>query len=333
MLPTAPQVRNPVSRTWGPRLVAVRVIPMNLGTVLIWLLLAGCHRSPISIPESPPEVVTKVMQRLVDNQPRVLWDALPPSYQSDIRGLITAFCDQMDPEVYDRTFRVMNKGVRVLRQQQQFLFNSRYTLDNVLLDSGIGLHWKQSVGILETVVNSDIARLNSLRQMDPGLFLASTGSRVMSDLERLTRRVQRSPDANPWERAREVLARAPIRFVPGEGGEGILTFGSLRDDEEGREVRMVQVEGRWVPAEMAASWETNVANMQAGLERLASPEAQQAKPVVLMILTVLDRSMDTLLQARSQQEFDDVIGGLQSIGEMASALREAGGPANPRRRR
>jgi hypothetical protein len=322
------QVKGPVSGARVRRNAAFgRAILMALGTGLVWLLVAGCHRSPISIPESPPEAATMVMQRLVDNQPRVLWDALPPSYRSDIRGLIVTFCDHMDPEVYDRTFRVLNKGIGVLRQKQEFLFNSPYTLDNVLLDSGIGLHWKQSVGILETLVNSDIARLDSLRQLDPGVFLASTGSRVMSDLERLTRRIQRSPESNPWERAREALARASVRFVPGQGEEGFLTFGSLNDEEE-REVRMVQVEGRWVPTEMAATWKTNVAEMQAGLERLGSPEAQRAKPMILMILGALERSMDTLLQSRSQQEFDAAFRSLQSIGEMASALREAGEPAN-----
>ena len=231
---TDSRVKNPASRTWGRRTVAIRVIPITLGTLLIWLLSMGCHRSPIAIPESPPEAVTTVMQQLVDNQPRVLWDALPPSYQSDIRGLIVTFCDQMDPEVYDRTFRLLNQGVRVLRQQRQFLFNSPYTLDNVLLDSGIGLHWNESVAILETLVNSDIASLDSLRQMDPGLFLASTGSRVMSDLERLTRRIQRSPEANPWERAREAVARVPVRFVLGKGSEGLLYFGSLCDYEKDR---------------------------------------------------------------------------------------------------
>jgi hypothetical protein len=322
------QVKGPVSGARVRRNAAFgRAILMAFGTGLVWLLLAGCHRSPISIPESPPEAATMVMQRLVDNQPRVLWDALPPSYRSDIRGLIVTFCDHMDPEVYDRTFRVLNKGIGVLRQKQEFLFNSPYTLDNVLLDSGIGLHWKQSVGILETLINSDIARLDSLRQLDPGVFLASTGNRVMSDLERLTRRIQRSPESNPWERAREALARGSVRFVPGEGEEGFLTFGS-RNDEEEREVRMVQVEGRWVPAEMAATWKTNVAEMQAGLERLGSPEAQRAKPMILMILGALERSMDTLLQSRSQQEFDAAFRSLQSIGEMASALREAGEPTS-----
>jgi hypothetical protein len=88
------QVKGPVSGARVRRNAAFgRAILMALGTGLVWLLLAGCHRSPMSIPESPPEAATMVMQRLVDNQPRVLWDALPPSYRSDIRGLIVTFCD------------------------------------------------------------------------------------------------------------------------------------------------------------------------------------------------------------------------------------------------
>jgi hypothetical protein len=91
---------------------------------------------------------------------------------------------------------------------------------------------------------------------------------------------------------------------------------------------MVRVEGCWVPAEMATTWKTNIARMQTGLERLGSPEAQRAKPIVLMILGALEGSMDALLQARSQAEFDAVLQGLQSIGGMARALTDAGRPAD-----
>jgi hypothetical protein len=41
--------------------------------------------------------------------------------------------------------------------------------------------------------------------MDPGQFLASTGSQVMSDLNRLRSRAQRSPGPNPWEIVGEAL--------------------------------------------------------------------------------------------------------------------------------
>lgn len=295
-----------------------------LAIAAVWL--AGCKRSSEPIPDAAPDAAETVLQGLTENRPEVLWDALPPSYQADIRGLIATFCEHMDAEVYDRGFRILGKGVRVLQRKKEFIFNSPMTLDNPIIDTAIGLHWKEAVGILDTLVSSEISSIETLRRMEPGAFLASTGSRLMNDMEDLADRAQRSPGGNPWVRAREELAKAQIRFVPGEGNQGFLTFAAASESGD-REVEMTQVEGRWVPAEMASKWKTRVAQAQKGLAKLSSPEAQQAKPMATMVLGALERTMDSLLAAGSQKEFDEILRNLKSIADMAKALRpDAGTP-------
>lgn len=293
-------------------------------TLCVTLLLAGCKKQTSSqapLPASAtPDAVRTVMEGLTGNRPQVLWDALPPSYQADIRGLIATFCDHADAEVYDRAFRILGKGVQVLQRKKEFLFNSPMTLDNPIFDASIALHWKEAVGVLDTIVNSELSSIESLRRLDPGEFLASTGSRLMNDLEDLAELAQRSPRGNPWVRAREALEKAQIRFVPGEGNQGFLTL-ATGDKGDGSEVEMTQVEGRWVPARMAADWQSKVAEARAGLTKLSGPEARQARPVLMMILTGLEGSMNSLLAARSQKEFDEILRGLNAIGDMAKALR------------
>ncbi|MCP5524446.1 MAG: hypothetical protein H7A46_23190 [Verrucomicrobiales bacterium] len=296
------------------------------------LLLSGCKKPapPAAIPgAASPDAVRTVMEGLTENRPQVLWEALPPSYQADIRGLVATFCDHADADIYDRFFRILGKGVQVLQRKKEFIFNSPMTLDNVIIDSGIGLHWKEAVGVLDTLVNSELASIESLRRLDPGKFLASTGSRLMSDMEELADLAQRSPRGNPWVRAREALEKAQITFVPGDGNQGFLTFATT-EEADGREVEMTQVEGRWIPAQMAADWKTKVAEARGRLAGLSSPEAQKAKPMVMMILNGLEGSMNSLLAARSQKEFDEILRGLKSIGDMAKALRPdappSGGP-------
>lgn len=297
--------------------------PSGFALVAI-LLLAGCKPARVAIPDAAPDAVQTVMQGITENRPQVLWDALPPAYQADIRGLIATFCDHMDAEVYDRGFRILGKGVEVLQRKKEFIFNSPMTLDNPLIETSMGLHWKETVGLLDTLVSSELSSIESLRRMDPGAFLASTGSRLMSDMEDLADRAQRSPDRNPWVKAREALEQAQIRFVPGEGSQGFLTFVTA-EMPDGKEVEMTQVEGRWVPAEMAATWKTRVIEARAGLARLNSPQAQMAKPMVNMLLGTLERSMDSLLRAGSQKEFDDILRNLKSVADMARALRPDAG--------
>jgi hypothetical protein len=284
-------------------------------------LMAGCgRRAVVEEAETPRDTVEIVVEELAANRPQVLWEALPPSYQQDIRDLIAAFCDGVDGEAYDRAFRVMDKGVRVLEQKKEFIFNSPMTLNNPLIDSSVGMNWELSVGMMRAFVESEISSVESMRSMDPGLFLASTGSRIMGDMEELARLSPRADGTNPWLKAREAMANAQIRFVPGEDGQGYLTFGGA-ESEEGREVKMVQVEGRWVPEEMAETWQTRVEEAKLRFAEMGGEGAEKMRPMVQIVLNTLDGTMDALLAAKSQQEFDGVLGTMQSMGQLLQRFR------------
>ncbi|MCL4179996.1 MAG: hypothetical protein KJ072_19895 [Verrucomicrobia bacterium] len=206
-----------------------------------------------------------------------------------------------------------------MREQKEFIFNSPLALSTPLLESSMGSQWNDTVGLLNTIFKSDFSSIESLRQMDPGQFLASTGSKVMSDLNRLRSRAQRSPGPNPWEVVGEALKEARIDFVPGDGGQGQLILTSTKDDSI-KEVALTQVEGRWVPSEMAASWGAKVAEAKVNLTKLNSKEAEKAKPMITSVLTTLEGAMDALLQAETQQQFDQNLGSLTAIGAMLRTM-------------
>lgn len=296
---------------------------VSLALVIAVVAVAGCgRRAVVEEAETPRDTVEIVVEELASNRPQVLWEALPPSYQQDIRGLIGAFCDGVDSEAYDRAFRIMDKGVRVLEQKKEFIFNSPMTLNNPLIDSSIGMNWELSVGMLRAFVESDLSSVESLRLMDPGAFLSTTGGRIMGDVEELARLSPRADGTNPWLKAREAMAGAQIEFVPGEDGQGYLTF-ARAGEEGGREVKMVQVEGRWVPSEMAETWQSRVEEARGRLAKLGGEEAEKMRPMMQVVLNTLDGTMDALLAAKSQQEFDGVLGAIQSMGQLMQRFRPA----------
>lgn len=304
---------------------------------LLWLQ-PGCRRQPPPAPpETPPtQAVETVLRGLSENRPETLWEALPPSYQADIRSLIAAFCDRVDTNLYNQTFRVLEKGVRVLREKKEFLFNSPFTLDNPIFETPLGLHWEETVEVLEVLVRSDLATVESLRRLDPGRFLATTGRRFMESLQTLAEATGMRPEQNPWLRWQEALDSTQLRFLPETNGVGILTWVPPGADPDPRkEIRMVQVEGRWVPADLAARWQEGVARARAGIDAMDSPDSQKLRPVLAMALNALERAMDGLLQARSQKEFDTILQSLDALRQMGAALRggaasgPAGAPPNP----
>lgn len=292
------------------------------GLVLAGILLGGfgCRRSPRMIPESPPDAVQAVVEGLADHRPRVLWDALPPSYQADIRELIKAFCACMDARIYDQAWDLLAKAVQVMREKEEFLYRSPIALSVPMLESSMGSQWDETVDLLNTIATSDLSSLESLGRMDPGEFLATTGHRIMERLDDLRNGSQRSPGPNPWQRIGRALDEARIDFDMTGDTQGFLRFRSATNNAV-KEVELTRVEDRWVPAEMAAAWAARVEQARTNLAKLDGPEFEQAKPMLSLLIGSLDGAMDSLLQAETQQEFDTTLQGLTALGGMVRALQ------------
>jgi hypothetical protein len=285
------------------------------------LLLFAHRRAAATVPRSPPNAVQAVVQGLANNQPEVLWKALPPSYQADVRDVIGAFCANMDPDLYDRAFRVLNKAVKVLNEKENYFSRSPVALSIPMLESSVGKHWRHDIGLLGAFAASDLSSLARLRQMDPGDFLASTGHQLMAGAEQLRLRTQFSPGKGPWEKMRQSLKQGQIEFVSTTNGQGYLKFISATNGAS-KDVAMTQVEGRWVPAELAATWKSRIAQAKEGMAKLNGPELGRVKPILTMVLGALDTNLNALLKASSQKEFDEQLKGLMAVGGMLRSLQE-----------
>ena len=294
--------------------------PCWLALVAAFALVAGCKRGPSALPEAPPDVVKAVVDRLENNEPQVLWEAMPPSYQADLRELIGEFCTHMDPEVYDRLFRMVNKGVRVLKEKREYFYKSPVALSTPMLESMMGDRWNLMVSLLDTMAASELASLDSLRRMDPGRFLETTGKDAMAAMDEMRRQFQRTPGPNPWQKLGEALDSAKIHFQPSGEGRGWLRFGSTTNAML-KDVELVRVDGKWIPQPMATAWKDGVARAREGLTRLDGPEFKKAKPMIALVLGTLETALDSLLKAGTQKEFDDTLKGLSAVGALMSSMR------------
>jgi hypothetical protein len=281
----------------------------------------GCKRTPsTSLPATPPEAVRAIVHRLESNEPQAVWEAMPPSYQAELRDLIGVFCAHMDPQVYDRLFRILNKSVRVLQEKEEFFSKSPVALSMPMLENLMGQRWHQVVSLLRTVATSDLATLDSLRRMDPGQFLASTGREVMAISDQLRRESARSPQPNPWQKLGEALDAAHIQFQPEGQDQGWLRFNSTTNKLL-KDVELVRVDGKWLPKSMAEAWKDRMAKAREGLAKLDGPESQKMKPVASLVMGTLENTADALLRAKSQKDFDEALKSLLTINTLVSSLR------------
>ena len=69
----------------------------------------------------PAETVEHVAHGLADGDLSVAWEALPASYQSDLNGLAHDFAKVVDPDLWNRTFAVLSKLTRLLKEKEAFI--------------------------------------------------------------------------------------------------------------------------------------------------------------------------------------------------------------------
>jgi hypothetical protein len=264
------------------------------------LLLATPARA-----EAPEATVRTVAAGLAAQKPQVVWEALPPTYQRDVTGLVHDFARNLDPAVHAKMVAVATKAASVLRARRDLVLSSQLasgmTADRARAEQG----WDAFVGMLDTLAHSELADLGALKSLDVGVFLRTTGSRLMEQAAAASRAAAEDPYATSFLAQLEGLK---VEKVAGDGETA-----TVRVTPAGRpsqDLRLVLREGRWVPEELASGWQGQMAAARTKIASLAGPEAAQSSSQMLLGLGVVDGLLDQLAAMKTPQELDAAFQGL-----------------------
>jgi alanine racemase len=86
----------------------------------------------------------------------------------------------------------------------------------------------------------------------------------------------------------------------------------------------VLMEQHWVPAKLARQWPRNLQAMQQSLAQLPALKDKRAQAQLLSVLVAVDKALDRLNAATSQEQFDAAIVDLLATAKTALA------PAKPK---
>lgn len=278
----------------------------SLGIALIAFFVSGCGPDAKNVPAEPKDAIESLVDNLEAHQPQALWHALPESFQSDLNEVKSAFCEHMDPAIYNRSMALFGKMVEVMEQKKDSFYNSPVALSTPFFDSIAGSKWDEVTGLLRVIADSDLATLDRMKQMDPGKFLATTGTEIMDRSEQIRLLSGKNNTGDPWEKLRESLQLGRIEFKELSNSRGILTMQGA-EAKTPTEMEMVKIEGRWVPVKMNDGWRTGIESAKEGMSRLSGPEFQKVKPVLIFGLTSIEGVMNQLLTANSQAQFDQTL--------------------------
>ena len=255
---------------------------------------------------SPDQAVMAVVDGLGENQPQVIWQALPASYQNDVSGLVREFAGQMQDSLWDQIFGALTKLTRVLDEKRQFVLEHPRVVQQLSKSPNAEATYDAVVALLKTILSSDISSLQRLSDFDGERFLATTGSQVMAQLGDLA---ALAPDS------KETLDEISSLSVTLSRTEGERAWVLIeKPDEKTEEVEFVLVEGKWVPAAMAEGWDSGIADAREQLSQVVVDPAQTAQAEI--VLAVVDGALEGLLVAQTSEEFQASLEGMIGLAMM-----------------
>ena len=264
--------------------------------------------------------VSAVIKGVQQNQAQTVWDFFPGSYQKDINDLIHTFADNSDPELWNQTFGSMKKIVAVLKNQKKFILNSPQFQKSKVDPQQLAANWDQSVEFLNTIVSSEASDLKKLKTLNAGTFLAGTGKNLLLQLRALT---NLNPNAqDPFQK----LAQIQVTPLASPGDKTVVRIES--PDQEPQEIEFVNVEGKWIPQKMAATWAERIADVKTKVAA-SSQQTPEKKKKLLTILGGLDQLLDQLAKAKTQEEFDPLFQQTMITGLGMMMLFSGQGPGFP----
>lgn len=270
---------------------------------------------------SPEETVQYISQGLANYQPAVLWNSLPASYQKDASGLVTEFAGKMDKDVWNKSFALAGKSVTVLKTQKKMVIDQLGIFLPPNVDrKQLSENWDAIADILLTIVNSELGNLDELKKGDVEKLLSGSGAKLLKQTEVFGRLMDQSK-TKPGQKIPTTIPEAAkaVKVTVLKKDDKQAT---LKVETEGRketeELVLVNVEGKWVPKEMADGWSKAMEGARNGLSQIRPETVSQYKPVILKGIDAIDKKLDVLAAAKTSEEFQKGIEGLmQTVTELS----------------
>ena len=268
---------------------------------------AGVSSTEFTIPDEPSAAIQTIADEMLTGNYSILWRVMPASYQADVNAIAQLAGAKVDPEIYDKSFGLVGRFAKVADKQKSFILNTKLGGEQSAEQvAEIEAAWPSIVGFVQTIATSSISSSAGLRAFDGQVFSEQTLPvlfKYSNDLAAL------SDEKNPFGS----LEFDSLKTVVSTDTTAVIEITFTNGDVETED--FAKVENRWVPAEMAINWSTQMADVKKQLEAISSEEMAKNKPQIMGMITMLDGILTELEKAETQEQFDQALrGAMMPIG-------------------
>lgn len=155
---------------------------------------------------TPDGTVKEAMAAVQANEFERVWDLLPKNYQTDVNGLFKEFGNQVDPEMWDKSFNLLNRYVSVMVAKEDMVYQTPEAqavlaqmktqasanggLDPVsFTPEKVKAFSSPLLKVLNTLLNSELSSTKKLKSFDGRVFCANTLDPVVKQFHELSKQL------------------------------------------------------------------------------------------------------------------------------------------------
>lgn len=263
-------------------------------------LLSGCGKSAQSARAlGPVESMRTMMDGVTNQQMEALWNFLPASYQGDVNGLVHEFSGKMDPEMYNGTFQTLQRITKLLQDKKAYILKNQTINGLPVPPEKVAEFWDPAVGLINTLAQSDLSSLEKLKNFDGEKFLTSSGNQMAKQVIRISDLLPQKEGELSFS---EKTKQTKITLVSMEGDTA-----TIKMDVPGKDLteeKMVKVEGKWIPKNLADNWKSRMDEARKKLAELTPEKVTAQKEKTLTAITKVNEVLTQLESAKTEEEFN-----------------------------
>lgn len=271
---------------------------------MIIVFISGYSKSAAA--KTPDKVVETVIQGLSKNEPQILWNVMPESYQKNVHELLSDFAAKMDKDIWNKTFQLIRKIITILETKKDLILTGDMVNKAPVDLKQIPENWSSFISILEIIVKSELGDLEKIRKLDIEKFLAGT----VSDLMKKASELSKLGKEDKYNKELDKLTRIKTSIIKTENEE--ITIKIEAPDEEPKIVVFIKVDNKWIPKVLADQWKEKISEIKKALSEASEKISIEEKQKILGMMKSFDGILDQILAAKTKEDLEPIIG--QGIG-------------------
>ena len=241
---------------------------------------------------SAEETIAALREQTQAGHPIVLFDLLPPSYQSDMESLVQQAIGKIDPAAWNAVTRSLHDiGDLIVTHQNWVLSHPRLEALPPEGKEFVGDVILPFAGLLREGLDPDAMQIQSLKEKPLRQWLAARDAAIAPYLVQLSKQMEQQVGGATTE---------PEVAVESEDDQTATI--TLSQGESSVPFVLSRVEGFWVPEMTAQRWDEKIKEAKAALAEIPDGTVGSGA-FASMVSTMLEPALSPLKQADSEREF------------------------------